>query len=155
MVRRSGHKRPDATRLPVACDNVAEDIRLPDDALVIRFSPVTAEAVLRRAQLAHRESGSYRLSVFAAQAAEDETPEQLRARLLASAELDGIDPARNKKYYLCSSASKLYERGFKFVKDGLTGEPAEHYSVDVGPDPGLNDIERFLEAFESVEEWPS
>lgn len=134
---------------------MADEARLPADALVIRFRPVDPTAVLRRARQAYRHQGAYRLSVFAAGPRTGETPEELRVRLLSAAELSGIDPARNTKYYVCSSAAALYDRGFQFVKDGFPGEPAEHYSVDVGFDPGLDKIESFLEAFSTVEEWPS
>lgn len=112
-----------------------------------------AEAVLRSAERAHRRTGYHRVSVFAAEAVPGESAESLRARLLAAAELSGIDPHGNKRYYVCAKASTLRERGFTFQKSGYPGEASEHYDVDLGVKPDVDVAERFLEAFTSAEEW--
>lgn len=134
---------------------MVEEVFVPRDALVIRFRPTDPERVLGWAVKTYRRTGYYRLSVFADAAQSGEDPHSLRSRLLAAAEADGIDPNRNKRYYVCAAASLLYDNGFHFFKDGLSNEPAEHYSVDLGNEPSLRDVERFLEAFTSAEEWPT
>lgn len=124
---------------------------LPRDALVIRFRPVGSEEVLRSAGKWYRYTGHYRLSVFAATPLEGESEADLRARLLKASELGGIDPAGNKKYYVCARAAELYDRGFLFCKDGDDDEVDEHYSVDLGPAPTIDDVARFLAAFGPAE----
>ncbi len=59
----------------------------------------------------------------------------------------GDEPANNPKYYVCASARELLDRGFAFVKDGYDEEPELHFSVDMGPDPNIETVERFLEPF--------
>jgi len=124
-------------------------VELPDDALVIRFPPVAPEGVLRGAQKeARRTGGLHRLSVFAGVARDEETEAQLVDRLLAASEVAGINPATNRKYFVCVRADELLSRGFTFWKDDEDEEELpEHYNVDLGPEPGLADAERFGEAF--------
>lgn len=47
-------------------------------------------------------------------------------------------------------AGDLLQAGFRFVKDGYDGEVAEHYSVELGEAPGIDDAERFVEQFEKM-----
>ncbi|MGV9710871.1 hypothetical protein ACWDTI_09425 [Gordonia sp. NPDC003424] len=71
------------------------------------------------------------------------------ARLLEAAELGGLDAARNPKYWVCTSARELLDRGFTFEKDDYPDEPKEHYSVVLSAaEPTFEDAERFIEAFE-------
>lgn len=133
---------------------MCSEVQVPRDALVIRFRPIEPAAVRERAKREYRRSGAYRSSVFAAAAEQGEDPHTLRVRLLRAGQLSGIDPERNPKYYVCSTAAELYDRGFTFHKDGVPGELPEHYSVDLGSDLAVGDVELFLEAFTSAEEWP-
>jgi len=79
-----------------------------------------------------------------ARAAELSSPAPRRAD---SAELHGLDPARNPHLWWCSSAQKLLAERFTFEKDGYDGEPDEHCSVILGYPPTLGDAERFVAAF--------
>jgi len=120
---------------------------IPPDALVMRFTPVQAAAVLNKAAQEHRRTGHYRVSVFAAVARQGESVEAVEARLLRASELGHIDPASNLKYFTCR-AGALLERGFTFWKyDDDPDELPEHYSVDLGDSPTLDDAGRFLGAF--------
>lgn len=120
------------------------------DAVVLRFTPMSAEGVLHRAELDARRSGGkghYTASVWADHAAEAEQTSDVIARLLAATELHGLAASRNPRYWWCAPAHELIDRGFTFEKDGYDGEPAEHYSVILGDPPTLEDAERFVSAF--------
>lgn len=123
-------------------------VDLPGDAIVIRFRPTTPESVLRSAEKeARRTDGRFGLSVFAAVAREGETSQEVISRLLKASELGGIDCESNPKYFVCTRAGELLSRGFTFCKDGDDDEVAEHYTVDLGAEPSLDDVGRFLEVF--------
>jgi hypothetical protein len=120
------------------------------EAVVIRFTPVTAERVLARARQDARRSdgkGKFTASVFADHARGDETREDVIRRLLEASELQGIAPERNPNYWRCSTAQELLDRGLTFDKDEYPGELLEHYSVILGENPQLEDAQRFLDAF--------
>lgn len=123
-------------------------VQVPPDALVIRFRPTDPAKVLEWAAKEHRRSGHYRLSVFAAAPGPGGAGAAVQARLLKASELAGIDPAGNAKYFVCTHARQLLDRGFTFWKDDDDpDEPAEHYSVDLGETPTLGVVRRFLEPF--------
>lgn len=130
--------------------------QLSDDALVIRFSPASAERVLASAGKLYEYKGIYAVSVFASEragaAAEVEWPEMTDdehlASLLLASELGHINPETNKTFWYCSHAGKLRERGFTFLKLDFEGEVPEHYSVQLGEPAQLHDAERFVAAFE-------
>lgn len=124
---------------------------VPPDALVIRFRPTDPESVLRRAEVSARLDGRYLLSVFADAPTAGESEIDLRARLLKASEMSGLPADKNKKYYVCTRAKELLDRGFAFCKDGDDDELDEHYSVDLGSSPTLGDVCRFLEAFGPAE----
>lgn len=124
---------------------------VPRDAVVIRFRPWEPESVWNSACKEHRRIGRYRLSVFADVKRRGETEEQVIDRLLRVSELS-IDPAKNRKYSLCTSAGKLADLGFTFWKDKEDGELDEHYSVDLGTETTQTGVERFLGAFHPAEE---
>lgn len=127
---------------------VPTSVDLPGDALVVRFSPTSAERVLRKAELLSRDSGGAHLvSVFVGVSGPDETQDAVLVRVLRATETD-FDPVKNRNFFVCARADTLVDRGFSFVKDGYAGEIAEHYSVDLGFSPTLADVERFLGAFE-------
>jgi hypothetical protein len=123
---------------------------VPRDAVVIRFRPTEPEAVWNWACKEHRRVGRHRLSVFAAVPLKGETQQDVIDRLLRSSEMM-INPAKNKKYYVCTSAG-LLDLGFTFWKDGDDEERDEHYSVDLGNDATLEDVTRFLGVFGPAEE---
>lgn len=124
------------------------------DALVIRFTPVTAENVLARAERAYRRRGHWASSVFVGVKTDGEDDDALRARLLAASELHDLAPERNRKYWVCARAGDLLELGFVFMKDGDEDEAPEHFSVRLGDSPSLEDVERFLGAFTTTERRP-
>jgi hypothetical protein len=126
------------------------EVDVPRDALVIRFSPTMPETVLKRADQAYRECGRYQLSVFAAVKQGDESEEDLHARLLQASEMHHISPETNRKYFVCSEAGRLYDRGFTFWKDGDPDETPEHYSVDLGVDAIQDQVLSFLDAFDPI-----
>ncbi len=133
-------------------------VDLPDDAVVVRFSPTLADRVLRRAQQEYRRVGVWGLSVFAAPPSSGEGMEDVVRRLLAAAELDGMNPANNRKYFVCTRAEELRSRGFTFYKYderddiGEYDELPEHYSVDLGSgedEPTEATVVSFLGAFDA------
>ena len=124
---------------------------VPEDALVVRFKPVDPHSVYARAAREHRRVNRYAISVFADGHRPGEMDEDVIRRLLAASELAGLDPSRNRKYWLCAAASELTERGFFFFKDGDEGEVPEHFSVDLGRSPTISDVERFLEVVRTNE----
>ena len=102
----------------------------------------------------YRRAGHHRLSVFADTARQGEDEAAVVHRLLHTAELDGIPPGKNPKYALCAEAGNLLKEGFTFHKyDEDDPDPAdeadEHYSVDIGEQPTLGDVTRFLQPFGS------
>jgi hypothetical protein len=130
---------------------------LPDDAMVIRFSPTQPQTVLGKALMEHRRIGTYGLSVFADAPRPGEDRDNLIKRLLKASELDGMDPIRNKKVWVCARAGELLARGFRFYKYTADEDPnppelPEHYSVDLGdvePEPSVATVEKFLAPFSS------
>jgi hypothetical protein len=126
----------------------------PDrEALVIRFRPTAPDAILRQAQKEFRRTGAYRVSMFADTKRGDESDEDLINRLLSAAELDGVNPDNNPKFWFCARASDLMDDGFRFVKDNEPGEPDEHYSVDLGKEPSLQDTEKLAAHFPESRSW--
>lgn len=117
------------------------------DAIVLRFSPVSAAAMLRKAEQAYRDCGAYRLSVFASEQWDEETEDDVVQRILAASELQNISPESNQKFWFLSEAGKIYDLGHKLVKYGFEGEIAEHYSVDLGKSATLDDTERIAALF--------
>lgn len=135
------------TMLPVPRLIAAND--LSDEALVIRFSPASAERLLAKAEQMYRYKGLYVVSVFSSDLQWPEmTDEEHHEALLLASELGGIDPEKNSKYWYCSQAGRIRESGFTFMKLDFDGEVAEHYSVKLGDAPGQSDAERFVAAFE-------
>jgi hypothetical protein len=126
-------------------------VQIPEEALVIRFRPTDPDRVLASAAKEYRRTGHYRLSVFAGAPAPGEDEAMLQDRLLRAAELDGIDLAKQPKYFVCTQAGMLLKGGFTFWKyDDDPSEPPDHYSVDLGEEPALRDVTRFLEPFRSA-----
>ena len=121
---------------------------------MIRFRPSEPAAILRSAQKEYRRSGKYRISVFADSKVEGETEdEQLIDRLLRAAQLSNIKPEGNKKFWLCARAAALMDDGFEFVKDNYPGEETEHYSIDLGNEPSLQDTEQLAGHFSESRSW--
>lgn len=123
------------------------------DAVVIRFRPTDPDAVLRWAVKEHRRTGRYAVSVFAdiQRAAEDRRA--VIGRLLRVAQLSGIDPSSNRNVWICTSAERILEEGFTFHKDEEEDELREHYSVDLGEQPNVDDVRRLLGTFATQQEW--
>jgi hypothetical protein len=120
------------------------------EAVVIRFTPVTAERVRARAKQDARRSdgnGKFTASVFADHARSGESRDDVIHRLLQASELAGIAATRNPSYWRCSTAQELLDQGFTFQKDRYPDERPEHYSVILGDDPQIEDVQRFLDAF--------
>jgi hypothetical protein len=121
------------------------------DAVVLRFSPMSAEGVLTRAERDSRRSGGpglHTASVWADHpSSADETRQDVIKRLLQATEMQGLDPGRNPSFWWCSTAKELLDRGFSFIKDGEPDEADQHYSVVLGNPPDLADAARFVEAF--------
>lgn len=78
---------------------------------------------------------------------DDEDDDAVIQRLLGVSELAGVDPSRNKRFYVCAAAAELKKLNFTFYKDEDDDEPEEHYSVDLGQDPTVDDVVRFLRPF--------
>lgn len=132
---------------------MSSEAEVPPDALVLRFKPMDPERCLKRLNQDYRATGDYSLSVFLDTPHQGETLEALKRRLLAASELQRIRAESNKVYYVCTRAEKLLERKFTFRKDEDDDEVPEHYSVYFGSaEPTLEDIERFLEAFNDTPE---
>lgn len=121
---------------------------VPPDAIVIRFRPTDPETVLKRAERDSRRSGTWRSSVFADVQRGGETEQDAIARLLTVSELAGVSIDNNPRYFVCVRAEELLRRGFAFVKDGDDDELPEHFSVDFGSEPTVEDARRFVEAFD-------
>lgn len=124
-----------------------ESVEIDRDAVVIRFRPTDPTAVLGWAEKEHRRTGRYRLSVFAAAASDGEAEEAVIERLLGVSELAGMDPKKNPKHWVCTAASELTALNFVFYKDDEEDEFDEHYSVDLGSAPTVDDAIRFLSPF--------
>ncbi|WP_433599142.1 hypothetical protein ACQPXH_26200 [Nocardia sp. CA-135953] len=122
-------------------------------ALVIRFRPMEPESLIKRAALDARrsEGGHHAVSVWCGVQEEGETESELRDRILDITVQNGLGAANNNRYWVCTTALELMERGFKFVKDGYDGEPEAHFSVILGDPPTLEDAKRFVEPFERME----
>lgn len=121
---------------------------VPEDAVVIRFRPTDPQSVLNSAEKeARRTGGRWAASVFADRPEPGESQEQVIARLLSASELSGIDPGKNARYFVCTQAKELLDRGFTFWKDEDDDELREHYSVVLGESPTLEDAVNFLGAF--------
>ncbi|MBV9764109.1 MAG: hypothetical protein JOZ48_04615 [Acidobacteriaceae bacterium] len=120
---------------------------VPREALVLRFKPMIVETVWKKACLTYRLNGRYQLSVFADVARLSEGEDDLIKRLLNASERQGVAPANNPRYFLCTEAAKLLDLGFTFWKDGPP-EVDEHYSVDLGEDATVGHVERFVAAFD-------
>ncbi len=123
------------------------EVDLPDDAIVVRFRPTDPERVLASAQKESRRTGHHRLSVFADTKRSGEDDQDVIQRLLDASELAGVDPSRNRRFYRCAAAAELKALNFAFYKDEDDDELAEHYSVDLGEDPTVDDAARFLSVF--------
>lgn len=132
------------------CVAVDEAIDVPRDAIVLRFRPTEPESVLRWAGKSFRETGRYRLSVYAEVQGPGESVGGVIARLLSVASADGIDESGNRYCWFCSAAHQLLDRGFRFYKE--EDDRSEHYAVDVGAPPTIVDIESFLEPFSNRQE---
>ncbi|MHA7176940.1 hypothetical protein ACX80D_09810 [Arthrobacter sp. Sr24] len=120
---------------------------LPVNAVVIRFAPNSPNGILKRAMTASRQSGYFRVSVFASPPLPGESEGSTIARLLDASELGGISTTNNEKYYLCASAGAIERLGFIFVKDDYAGEIREHFSVDFGREPSLEDAQQLSDTF--------
>lgn len=118
-----------------------------DEALVVRFRPVSADAVWRSAGKEYRRDGHHGVSVFADEAAVGESEEDLLRRLLVASELAHVSVDSNPDYWVCARAGDLKGDGFRFRKDQYDGEVAEHYCVELGADPGIEDASRFVAHF--------
>lgn len=130
------------------------DVPIDPSALVVRFRPISPPDVLRWAGKEHSLSGRFGLSVFADVKRGDETDDDLKRRLVNVAGMGGINLESNRKFYVCTAAAELLQRGFVFYKNEYEDEPQEHYSVDLGPGPTVEDVERFLESFPVTERTP-
>lgn len=82
----------------------------------------------------------YRLSVFIADQEGDEDEVSVLQRLIGVAAHAGIriDDPRNAGFWVARLGAIL-DAGFLVTKDGYSGEPPEHYSVDIGPTEPDND----------------
>lgn len=128
-------------------DNPTRSVAVPRDAVVIRFRPTQVESVLSHALVEYRYSGRAGLSVFADVAGDNENRDALLARLLGLSELAGLDPGKNRKFWICSTAAELLDEQFVFYKDEDDDELPEHYSIDLGGTPTPTSVGRFLGHF--------
>jgi hypothetical protein len=128
-------------------DNPTRSVAVSREAVVIRFRPTQVESVLSHALVEHRLSGRAGLSVFADVAGDNEDRDALLTRLLGVSELAGLDPGKNQKFWLCSTAAELVDEGFVFYKDEDDDELPEHFSIDLGGAPSSTKVELFLGHF--------
>lgn len=117
------------------------------NAVVIRFAPNSANGLMKSASNAGRHSGHFRVSVFASTRLHNESEDSVIDRLLTASELGGISALSNTKYFLCSTAEDVEALGYAFVKDGYDGEIPEHYSIDFGREPSLEDAQKLSDTF--------
>jgi len=117
------------------------------NATVIRFSPIGAEAILKKAGQAHRHCGAHLVSVFASDPYPDENQDEVVARILAASELQDVKPETNKKFWWLAEAGLLYDSGYSLRKYGFEGEIPEHFSIDLGNSPTIEDAKRISELF--------
>jgi len=130
---------------------------LPDEAVVIRFTPCSAQGMLRAAARCHAKYGRNGVSFYAdvprhpesfpGLPSYQETVDDLLLRILTAAEMHGINPETNQKFWYCSSAGLIRSAGFEFSKLGYEGEIAEHWSIDLGKTPTEEDTERISALF--------
>jgi hypothetical protein len=118
----------------------------------VRFRPTDPVSVLGWAEKEFRRTDFYRLSVFADAPRGDEPRASVIGRLVEAAALSGIDPAKNRRVFVCASAGDLLDLNFLFYKDDEDDEVPEHYSIDLGPSPDEAVVRRFLEPFRLMEE---
>lgn len=121
-------------------------VDMPRQAIVIRFAPMSSEGLRRSAETALRLSGRHDLSVWADVRGRGEREEDACDRLLSDS---GFLPENNRNFWVCIAASALLDNGFTFWKDGYSGEPERHYSVDISA-PGRILVPEALEAFRAV-----
>lgn len=122
-------------------------------ALVIRFRPSDPDAVRRSALKEFRRSGNYRISIFADSRKGNESEGDLIVRLLNAAKLSNIAPEGNKRFWVCAQAASLFDAGFRFAKDNYPGEEPEHYSIDFGSEPTVEDTKKLVELFSDQRNW--
>ena len=131
------------------------DVDLASNATVIRFKPTVPESVLKKANLEYQRCERYGVSVFAVMPLDGENQAETVSRLVGVAQM-WIKP---QKILVCPSAEGLLALNFRFYKDDGAytpdegGEPAEHYSVDLG-EGTIDRVHDFLAAFTDTEEWP-
>jgi len=79
----------------------------------------------------------YRLSAWTDVKRRGESDVEALQRLVIAAGLGSIrlDEVRNSVVWW-TTAAQIYDAGFSLVKDGEPDEPKEHYSIDLGNDPG-------------------
>jgi hypothetical protein len=125
----------------------AVDVALPADAVVIRFRPTAPDRVYVSAENEQVRCGRLGLSIFADAPREGEDEQAVVERLLAVAELSGMDSGSHPKYYLCADGNEI--SGYTFYK--VEGdEVPEHYNVDLGENATVDDVLPFLEKFKGM-----
>jgi hypothetical protein len=136
--------------------------RPPPDALVLRFppgGPDQVKKIINEARYTHRHHQDrraepwYRLSIWADVPKPGEKDEDVLLRLVHAARLGRIkiEDVRNGRFWW-TTANRLYQLGFDILKDGEDGEPAEHYSVDLGHEASRETVGRFVSAFRGPEQ---
>lgn len=120
-------------------------VNLDATAVVIRFPPVLPEKIQARARQEFRRSEHFGISVWAGVKLPHETDQEVIQRLYAASQLQMTSTQR--KILVCREAGRISAAGFRFLKDGYEGEPAEHYCVDLINDPDLDEVARFQALF--------
>ena len=132
---------------------------LPTDGIVIRFppgGPDDVQQVRKEAKYAnrHRPEGKvgswFRLSVWLDSPRQGEQRDDVIARLVSIAGMHGIETESDRNAVVwTSTVRKIQDGQFTLRKDETPGEPREHWSVDLGPDPpDTGAVQRFVALFE-------
>jgi hypothetical protein len=110
---------------------------LPPDAIVVRFSPMSTERLIERAQRDAVE-GHPRLSVFCRVQEEGQTVDELLGRLCAEAPVTG-------RHVWLSTVRRIEDAGFELEH---TPPPDCHYDVDLGTGSVADAVASFQSAFD-------
>lgn len=121
------------------------DGELKDHMVVVRFSPMSIDGVMNKAQLAKADIGHYRVSVFCRDIPEGQDVDSMLTALCAEA------PAGGKRVWM-TTVGRLKSAGFALYH---APPPPCHYDVDLGTELSTDVVELFVAMFDAPRRNPA